>query len=90
LRQIRRLTAEMYPTFRWFLYDGQKLYSAPMTVFGPKRAVAYMGQMYFVYNTTEHIRVLAQHFDSLIRAAVIQPTEIGVLVDQLMAEMPEQ
>ena len=87
LKEISRLTDELYPTFRWFLYDGQKLFSAPMTVFGPKRAVVYMGQMFFVYNTTDHIRVLAGHFDSLIRAAVVQPTEIGALITDLLTEI---
>jgi hypothetical protein len=31
--------------------------------------------MYFVFNTTEHIRVLTRHFDSLVRAAVVHAAE---------------
>lgn len=70
------LLDELYPTFRWFLYDGLKRYSVPLTIFGPKRAAIYLGNMYFVFNSTEHIRVLTQHFDDLIRAAVVQPPEV--------------
>jgi transcriptional regulator with XRE-family HTH domain len=71
-----RLVDELYPSFRWFLYDSRHRYSVPFTVFGPKRAVIYVGQMYWVFNSVEHIRVLTGHFEDLIRAAVVQPHEI--------------
>ena len=70
------LLDELYPTFRWFLYDGLKRYSAPLTIFGPKRVAIYLGNMYFVFNSTEHIRVLTRHFDELIRVAVVQPSDV--------------
>jgi hypothetical protein len=70
------LLDELYPTFRWFLYDGLKRYSAPLTIFGPKRVAIYLGNMYFVFNSTEHIRVLTRHFDELIRVAVVQPPDV--------------
>ncbi|MDG2285565.1 MAG: hypothetical protein P8N43_08540, partial [Alphaproteobacteria bacterium] len=68
---------ELYPSMRWFLYDGLSHYSAPVTIFGPKRAAIYIGGMYFVFNTTEHIRVLTRHFDGLIRNAEVQPNEMS-------------
>lgn len=70
------LLDELYPTFRWFLYDGLMSYSAPLTIFGPKRVAIYLGNMYFVFNSTEHIRVLTRHFDELIRVAVVQPPDV--------------
>jgi transcriptional regulator with XRE-family HTH domain len=70
------LIEELYPTLRWFLFDQLNHYSVPVTIFGPDRAAIYVGQMYFVFSTTEHIRVLINHFDSLIRGAVVQPTEM--------------
>jgi transcriptional regulator with XRE-family HTH domain len=76
LDHMAELVEELYPSLRVFLFDARTHYSTPYTVFGPLRAVVYVGQMYFVFNTTEHIRVLTSHFDSLIRAAVIQPTEV--------------
>lgn len=66
---------ELYPTLRWFLFDRRTRYSVPLTIFGPKRAAIYIGNMYFVVNSTEHIRVLTRHFDDLIRAAVQQPRD---------------
>ena len=30
-----QLVDELYPTFRWFLFDGSRRYAAPVTVFGP-------------------------------------------------------
>lgn len=72
LEQILRLHEELYPSMRIYLFDGRKVYSAPLTIFGPLRASLYLGQSFFVFNTTEHIRTLTRHFDQLIRDAVVQ------------------
>ena len=80
LMHMARLVDELYPTYRWFLFDPLERYSVPLTVFGSLRAVIYVGQAYLVFNTREHIRELVMHFDNLIRAAIVQPTEVvGVL-----------
>ncbi len=47
----------------------------------------YVGQMYFVFNTTDHIRVLTRHFDNLIRAAVVQPPQVGALLRGLLDDI---
>ena len=83
IERMHILVSELYPTLRLYLYDGRTHYSVPFTVFGPVRAAIYIGQMYFVFNTTEHIRILAQHFDSLIRAAVVQATESAAWIADL-------
>jgi transcriptional regulator with XRE-family HTH domain len=90
LQWMIHLIDELYPTFRWFLYDGVHRFSVPLTVFGPKRAAIYVGRMYLVFNSTEHIRVLTQHFDSLIRASVVQPPEVTRLLRLLLAELDER
>jgi hypothetical protein len=82
-----RLVDELYPTFRWFLYDGVRRYSVPLTVFGPKRAAIYVGHMYLVFTGTEYIRMLTQHFDGLIRAAIVQPPDVAGLLRRLLAEL---
>ncbi|HZF37175.1 MAG TPA: helix-turn-helix transcriptional regulator [Candidatus Angelobacter sp.] len=84
------LLDELYPTFRWFLYDGVRRFSVPLTVFGPKRAAIYVGHMYLVFNSTEHIRVLTEHFDNLIRAAIVQPPKVSALLRRLLAEINER
>ena len=76
LEQIIKLSEELYPTFRWFFYDALVRYSAPLTVFGPTRAVLYIGQMYLALSSTEHIQQLTKNFDDLIRAAVVQPPDV--------------
>lgn len=65
------LLDELYPTLRMFFFDGRTHYSVPYTVFGPQRAAVYVGQMYFAFNTLEHIRVLSRHFDGLVRASTV-------------------
>lgn len=76
LTHIADLIDELYPSVRWYLYDGRAEYAVPVTIFGPKRAALYVGNMYLVFTTTEHIRVLTRRFDDLIRRAMIQAHEI--------------
>ena len=83
------LVDELYPTFRWFLFDGLERYSAPVTIFGPTRAAVYIGNMYFVFNSTEHIRALTQHFDNLIRGAIVQPPDVPQVLKGLLKELED-
>lgn len=84
LEQMIRLTDELYPGLRLFLYSNRTHYSAPYTVFGPRRAAVYVGQMFFVFNTRNHIQVLARHFDQLIRAAVVQAPDVSTFMQELL------
>lgn len=88
LRHMIELIEELYPRFRWFAFDGLARFSAPLTVFGPLRAAIYVGQMYFVFNATEHIRVLTRHFDDLIRQAHVQPHEMPAHLRRLVQDLP--
>ena len=83
LLRMADLADELYPTFRWFLYDGTSRYGAPVTVFGLRRAALYVGQMYLVFTSDEHVMAMAQHFDALIRAATVQPPEVPNLCRRL-------
>ena len=76
LSHISTLLDELYPRVRLFLYDLATTYSVPFTVFGPRRAVIFLGPSYLVFNASDQIRVLARRFDDLIRAAVVQPDEM--------------
>jgi transcriptional regulator with XRE-family HTH domain len=73
LRHAAEVLESLYPSYRLFLFDGRERFSVPFTVFGPKRVAIYIGDMYFVFTSTEHIRELTRHFDSLICSARIQP-----------------
>jgi transcriptional regulator with XRE-family HTH domain len=85
LEQIIALCDELYPRFRLYLYDRKMLYSVPLTVFGPKRAAIYLGQTYFVFHSTDHIRALTRHFDQIVRGASVQPNEITSYLRGLLA-----
>jgi hypothetical protein len=83
LAYMADLVEELYPTFRLFLYDQLKTFSIPYTVFGPQRAAIFVGEMYLVLNTTEHIRALTRHFDNLIRHAALSAHESASFIRAL-------
>jgi transcriptional regulator with XRE-family HTH domain len=85
IEQIVALCDELYPRLRLFLYDRKMLFSVPLTVFGPLRAAIYLGQTYFVFQTTEHIRALTRHFDQIVRGATVQPHEMGGYLEGLLS-----
>lgn len=87
LKLMLTLLDELYPTLRWFLFDGLQRYSVPLTIFGPKRAAIYVGNMYVVFNSTEHIRALTRHFDDLIRAAMVQPPDVYDFIGRLAKDL---
>lgn len=84
MERMIQLTDELYPTLRWFLFDGLQRYAAPVTIFGPQRAALYLGQMYLVLTSTEHVRTLTRHFDDLVRGAVVHPHEISHYLAELL------
>lgn len=73
IEHMANLIEELYPTFRLFLFDGRSHFISPFTVFGPKRAAIYLGDMYMVINSVEHIRQLTRRFDAAIKASVVSP-----------------
>lgn len=60
---------QLYPRLRLYLFDARRLYSAPVTIFGPLLAAVYIGQNYMVFRDTERIQALSAHFDRLVREA---------------------
>lgn len=86
LERMIELNDELYPSFRWFLYDGKETYSCSFTIFGPLRATLFLGHLYIVVNSIEHIRKLTERFDDLIRIAVVHPHEIEKTLKGLIDE----
>lgn len=87
IEHMARLAGELFPTFRWYLYDGLHRFSVPVTVFGHQRAVIYVGEQYFVFNTAQHIRTLSNHFDDLVKSATVQPGELVQYLESLLDRM---
>jgi hypothetical protein len=86
LQRMIELNDELYPGFRWFLYDGKETYSSSFTIFGPLRATLFLGHLYVVINSIEHIRKLTERFDDLIRMAIVHPHEIQKTLEGLIDE----
>ena len=86
LEKFRDLHAQFYPSLRLHLFDQRKLYSAPVTVFGPLLAVIYIGQNYLVFRDTERVAAITAHFDALVRAASVSQRDIGAYFDRLIAK----
>ncbi len=54
-------------------------------MFGPKRAVLFLGHSYLVLNGSDHIRMFARRFDEMIRLAVVQPHAVEQTIRDLVA-----
>ncbi len=77
---------KMFPRLRILLFDAHTVFSSPVTIFGPNLAVVYVGQCYLAFREIERVKSLTNHFDWLVREAVVDarkvPTHIRSLMDQ--------
>ena len=76
LDSIVQATAELYPSLRVFLYDSRRVFSAPVTVFGPLLAVVYVGRFYLAFRSRDRVQALTAQFDGLVREAEVDAREI--------------
>ncbi|MDX1739257.1 MAG: transcriptional regulator, partial [Alphaproteobacteria bacterium] len=90
LEHIAQVLDQLYPTFRLFIYDQREIYSSPYTLFGPLRAAIYLGNMYMVVNSVEHIKAMSKHFDMLIRSATYSADRAVEYIEHLLAQDPGQ
>jgi transcriptional regulator with XRE-family HTH domain len=67
---------QLYPRMRLYLFDARRLFSAPVTIFGPLLAALYLGQSYLVFRDTERVQNLTEHFDHLVREAHISARDL--------------
>ena len=70
------LCDQFYPRVRIYLFDSRRLYSAPVTVFGPLLAVLYVGRHYLAFRDSERVHSFTEHFDALIREASFATQEL--------------
>ncbi len=63
------LSEQLYPRLRIYLFDARRLYSAPVTVFGPLLCVFYAGGHYMAFRDRDRIETFSRHFDLLVREA---------------------
>jgi transcriptional regulator with XRE-family HTH domain len=81
------LSEQLYPRLRIYLYDAQRLYSAPVTVFGPLLAVFYAGGHYIAFRDRERIDIFAAHFDRLVREADLTARHLPTHLRHLRAAL---
>jgi transcriptional regulator with XRE-family HTH domain len=85
--QLRDLYAQLYPTLRIYVFDARRVFSAPVTIFGPLLAVIYLGRHYIAFRDTARVSSFSAHFDWLVREAELGAREFPTLLDQLEAEI---
>lgn len=90
LGQIDRLldlTEQLYPRLRLYLFDDRRLYSAPLTIFGPLLCVFYAGSHYVAFRDRDRIETFTRHFDNLVREADLTARHIPAHLLSLRADL---
>lgn len=72
-----RLCDELYPGLRLYLFDAHRVWSAPVTVFGPHLAVIYLGRQYVTFRAPEQVAEILRHFDWLVREAPLGARDVA-------------
>ena len=71
------LCDQLYPSLRIYLFDARRVFSAPVTVFGPLLAVLYLGRHYIAFRDTGRVETISRHFDWLVREAALGAREVA-------------
>ncbi len=89
LDRLALLHDQLYPRLRIYLFDARRLFSAPLTIFGPMLAVLYMGRNYLAFRDTERVSAFTAHFDQLVREATITAREFPNRINDLKKLLPD-
>lgn len=87
LDQFDQLIDQLYPRLRIYLFDARKLYSAPVTIFGPLLCVLYAGGHYLAFRDRDRIDTFTGHFDVLVREASISARDMAQHLRELRADI---
>jgi transcriptional regulator with XRE-family HTH domain len=79
------LCTSLYPSLRVYLFDAHRVYSAPVTIFGPNHAVIYLGRHYLSFQDHATVQALSQHFDWLVREAAYSARTVSQHLEHLRA-----
>lgn len=77
LDNLQQVSEQLYPRLRLYLFDARRVFSAPVTIFGPLLAVVYIGRNYMAFRDTERVRALTGHFDHLVREAQVSARDFA-------------
>lgn len=84
LQRFLDLSEQIYPRLRLYLFDSHRLFSSPITVFGPLLCVIYVGSYYMAFRDRDRVDTLTGHFDRLVREADVSAREFPDHVRDLM------
>ena len=85
--QLISLADQLYPSLRLYLFDARRVFSAPVTVFGPLLAVVYLGRHYIAIRDRARVESVAQHFDWLVREATVGARDMADHLRRLRADI---
>lgn len=77
MERLEALSTQLYPRLRLYLFDARRLFSAPVTIFGPLLAVIYLGRNYLAFRDTERVQAITMHFDNLVREASVSARDLA-------------
>lgn len=81
--QMAEQCDRLYPSLRLFLFDARRVFSSPITVFGPLIGVIYVGNCYLAFRESSRIKTLTQHFDWLVREADVDARDAANHIQSL-------
>lgn len=80
-----QLSTQLYPRLRLYQFDARKLWSAPVTIFGPLLAVIYTGGHYMAFRDRARIATLTDDFDRLVREATTSARDFPDILTEMRA-----
>lgn len=87
LDRLIQLTDQLYPALRLYLFDARRVFSAPVTIFGPLLAVIYLGRHYLAFRDSVRVQQLSQHFDWLVKEAAFSARDVPAHLRTLRAQV---
>lgn len=86
--RIILLTEQLYPSLRLYLFDARRVFSAPVTIFGPLLAVVYLGRHYLAFRDSARVESISQHFDWLVKEAAFSARDVPAHLRALRDRIP--
>ncbi len=87
LQRFLALNDQLFPSLRLFLYDARRVWSSPITVFGPQLAVLYLGHDYLAFRDSTKVQGFVQHFDWLVRESEVSDRDFPNIISKLLDEI---
>lgn len=85
LDHMIRLCEHLYPTLRLYLFDAHRVFSSPVTIFGPNLAAVYLGRQYIAFSDPARVASISQHFDWLLREAICSARDVPDFLRRIRA-----